>query len=295
MTTERINPVISTDPATTARLEAQITEWKAALRLHEKDLKEMGNRSGFKAERKATKATIETCETTIKGLTAKLPPTFVEPRLAAERVRQAVRSLDKLERAKAAFQEDFEKDPVYAILWRSGDVVQAKTAADYVSRLLHALEEKAVEEMPEIIKDFLAKVSRDVIAGVRDSHSTSPFDNAIEMNVQTARAELVSGFSGSLEGLQWEAEAWVKQVKDTKPVRDMWLRIEADVAASEAKAEKADPDQPLYEADAWSDDGMVKRATPEPDDDQGDNSRANIDHAPYVEMSEGEEPEYDAD
>lgn len=218
MTKTTIDPVVSTNPELTAEITQYIAEWKEALKKWNTDLKNLGNASGKKAERKAIKDRIAICETTIAGFTAKLPPTYVDPVLAAERVREAAKGLDRLEARKAEFIESFNANPQHAIEWRAGDVVQAQTVAKYVHDLSRLLEPKAIAEMPAVLRDFIAQVTKDLVSGTRDSHSTSPFDNVCEKMVQAARAGLVSDFSG-LQSVLFEAERWAERVTATAGVR----------------------------------------------------------------------------
>lgn len=224
MTKSTIDPVISTDPERTAELAQMIADWRTALKAHQKALKDLGTQSGKKAERKATKDAITTCETTIEGLAKQLPPTYTDPELAVARIREMVQALDRLDEAKAEFIESFNANPHSAIEWRAAGVIKAQTVNRYVYDWTAHLDRQGGDLspalMPTLIQEWTDQVTRDLISGTRDSHSTSPFDNVCEKMVQAARADLISDFSG-VSRIKWEAEALAKAVQASAAVREM--------------------------------------------------------------------------
>ena len=205
-----IDPVVSTNPEQTAYYTDHIQGWKAALKEHEKALKDLGNKTGAKAERKAIKDAILTCETAITGLAAKLPPTYVDPDLAKARIIEAVCHLDQLTGATEEFNKAFATNPTYAIEWRAEDVIKAQTVSRYVTGWLAQAEQVPFSLIPALIREFTAQVTRDLFRLWGDEWMT-----------QAARADLLSQYGSGLAGVQFEADRLQEMVVKSAPVRAM--------------------------------------------------------------------------
>lgn len=227
MTTDPINPYISTNPEIAAIVRDDIIRLTSQRKTHELQLKNAGG----KAERKAANEAIRAVDEDLARAKASMPPAYLDPDLAKTDIIAKILSADTFAETKAAFIAEFETNPMHTIEWRSNKMVQAQVVHVYFTDLAKHLESLSLAEIPAALREFVAMVTRDMIHAISDSHSSSPFDNVVEKSKLAAMKSIVDGSTR----LMWPtmlADRYVAAAVETAALRAEFIAAHAaDVEA----------------------------------------------------------------
>lgn len=135
----------------------------------------------------------------------KAPPAPKSPATVMERIMQKIACIQKdCQAALDKFQESFDVNPVYALEWYSGDVVESQFYSSLIKR--YELDRVTVETLPQDLYSLVSHIlkrNRESLLNYSPKRSTNSYTNSIAQDEMAARARMEGPFSS--HSIKWIA------------------------------------------------------------------------------------------